>query len=294
MKVGLVSHSYQKDKQTTIQKTLELIKKCVSDGAELVCLQELHQGFYFCQAQNVDNFDFASEYEKDVEFWSDVAKEHKIVLITSLFEKTLEGLYFNTAVVFDSDGSVAGKYRKMHIPDDPQFNEKFYFTPGDMGFEPIDTSLGRLGVLVCWDQWYPEAARIMALKGAKILFYPTAIGWLENDDEATKKEHMDAWLNVQRGHSIANALPLVAVNRVGFELASLSGHENPQKGIEFFGSSVVYDSFGGILFKQDSNTECAKVVDIDMQKCENTRRWWPFLRDRRIDKYEDLLKRVGV
>ncbi len=294
MKVGLVSHSYQKDKQTTIQKTLELIKKCVSDGAELVCLQELHQGFYFCQAQNVDNFDFASEYEKDVEFWSNVAKEHKIVLITSLFEKTLEGLYFNTAVVFDSDGSIAGKYRKMHIPDDPQFNEKFYFTPGDIGFEPIDTSLGRLGVLVCWDQWYPEAARIMALKGAKILFYPTAIGWLENDDEATKKEHRDAWLNVQRGHSIANALPLVAVNRVGFELASLSGHENPQKGIEFFGSSVVYDSFGGILFKQDSSTECAKVVDIDMQKCENTRRWWPFLRDRRIDKYEDLLKRVGV
>lgn len=294
MKVGLVSHSYQKDKQSTIQKTLELIQKCVKDGAELVCLQELHQGFYFCQAQNVDNFDFANEYEKDVIFWSNVAKEHKIVLITSLFEKTLEGLYFNTAVVFDSDGSIAGKYRKMHIPDDPQFNEKFYFTPGDIGFEPIDTSLGRLGVLVCWDQWYPEAARIMALKGAKILFYPTAIGWLKNDDEATKKEHRDAWLNVQRGHSIANVLPLVAVNRVGFELASLSGHENPQKGIEFFGSSVVYDSFGGILFQQDSNTECAKVVDIDMQKCENTRRWWPFLRDRRIDKYENILKRVGV
>lgn len=287
MKIALIQQKFHSTKEKTIEKTCEFIEQAAKQGAELICLGELHQSEYFCQSENVDFFDLANDYEKDVQFWSSVAKKHGVVLLTSLFEKRSAGLYHNTAVVFEKDGSMAGKYRKMHIPDDPCFYEKFYFTPGDLGFEPINTSLGKLGVLVCWDQWYPEAARLMALKGAQILIYPTAIGWFDKDEKEEKQRQLGAWLGVQKGHAIANGLYTVAVNRVGFE-EDKSGVE---EGIRFWGNSFVFGPQGEEICILDSENECIKLVDIDLERSENVRRWWPFLRDRRIEYFSDLSKR---
>ncbi|HEB7569356.1 N-carbamoylputrescine amidohydrolase [Campylobacter coli] len=287
MKIALIQQKFHSTKEKTIEKTCEFIEQAAKQGAELVCLGELHQSEYFCQSENVDFFDLANDYEKDVQFWSSIAKKHGVVLLTSLFEKRSAGLYHNTAVVFEKDGSIAGKYRKMHIPDDPCFYEKFYFTPGDLGFEPINTSLGKLGVLVCWDQWYPEAARLMALKGAQILIYPTAIGWFDKDEKEEKQRQLGAWLGVQKGHAIANGLYTVAVNRVGFE-EDKSGVE---EGIRFWGNSFVFGPQGEEICILDSENECVKLVDIDLERSENVRRWWPFLRDRRIEYFSDLSKR---
>ncbi|EJA9823713.1 N-carbamoylputrescine amidohydrolase [Campylobacter coli] len=287
MKIALIQQKFHSTKEKTIEKTCEFIEQAAKQGAELVCLGELHQSEYFCQSENVEFFDLANDYEKDVHLWSSVAKKHGVVLLTSLFEKRSAGLYHNTAVVFEKDGSMAGKYRKMHIPDDPCFYEKFYFTPGDLGFEPINTSLGKLGVLVCWDQWYPEAARLMALKGAQILIYPTAIGWFDKDEKEEKQRQLGAWLGVQKGHAIANGLYTVAVNRVGFE-EDKSGVE---EGIRFWGNSFVFGPQGEEICILDSENECIKLVDIDLERSENVRRWWPFLRDRRIEYFSDLSKR---
>ncbi|HEB9331667.1 TPA: N-carbamoylputrescine amidohydrolase [Campylobacter coli] len=287
MKIALIQQKFHFTKEKTIEKTCEFIEQAAKQGAELVCLGELHQSEYFCQSENVEFFDLANDYEKDVQFWSSVAKKHGVVLLTSLFEKRSAGLYHNTAVVFEKDGSMAGKYRKMHIPDDPCFYEKFYFTPGDLGFEPINTSLGKLGVLVCWDQWYPEAARLMTLKGAQILIYPTAIGWFDKDEKEEKQRQLGAWLGVQKGHAIANGLYTVAVNRVGFE-EDKSGVE---EGIRFWGNSFVFGPQGEEICILDSENECIKLVDIDLERSENVRRWWPFLRDRRIEYFSDLSKR---
>ncbi|WP_103649255.1 carbon-nitrogen hydrolase [Campylobacter concisus] len=287
MKVALLQQEFKGTKEATIAKTLELIAEAKKGGADLVVCQELHQTQYFCQSEDTNFFDHANDWQEDVAFWGRVAKENGVVLVTSLFEKRADGLYHNTAFVFERDGSVAGKYRKMHIPDDPGFYEKFYFTPGDIGFEPVETSLGKLGVLVCWDQWYPEAARLMALKGAKILIYPTAIGWFEGDSDDEKSRQLEAWVAVQRGHSVANGLPVVAVNRVGFEKDD-SGVMN---GIKFWGNSFVFGPQGEQLFRANSTDELCKIVEIDMKRSEEVRRIWPFLRDRRIDAYANITKR---
>ena len=287
MKVALLQQEFKGTKEATIAKTLELIAEAKKGGADLVVCQELHQTQYFCQSEDTNFFDHANDWQEDVAFWGRVAKENDVVLVTSLFEKRADGLYHNTAFVFERDGSVAGKYRKMHIPDDPGFYEKFYFTPGDIGFEPIETSLGKLGVLVCWDQWYPEAARLMALKGAKILIYPTAIGWFEGDSEDEKSRQLEAWVAVQRGHSVANGLPVVAVNRVGFE----KDDSGVMDGIKFWGNSFAYGPQGEQLFRADSHSEQCKIVEIDMKRSEEVRRIWPFLRDRRIDAYANITKR---
>lgn len=289
MKVALIAHKYCGSKDKTTEKTLSLIQKAALDGAQLVCLQELHQGPYFCQDENVDNFELARDFESDCKFWGEVACKYSVVLVTSLFEQRAPGLYHNSAVVFEKNGVIAGKYRKMHIPDDPNFYEKFYFTPGDLGFEPINTSAGRLGVLVCWDQWYPEAARIMALKGAQMLIYPTAIGWFKNDSDDEKIRQLNAWKAVQRGHAVANSLPVITINRIGFESAPYA--KDDDDGILFWGNSFVYGAQGEELFMSNESSELAKVVEIDMARCENVRRWWPFLRDRRIDAYDEILKR---
>ncbi|MBE9852652.1 carbon-nitrogen hydrolase [Campylobacter concisus] len=287
MKVALLQQEFKGTKEATIAKTLELIAEAKKGGADLVVCQELHQTQYFCQSEDTNFFDHANEWQEDVAFWGRVAKENGVVLVTSLFEKRADGLYHNTAFVFERDGSVAGKYRKMHIPDDPGFYEKFYFTPGDIGFEPIETSLGKLGVLVCWDQWYPEAARLMALKGAKILIYPTAIGWFEGDSDDEKSRQLEAWVAVQRGHSVANGLPVVAVNRVGFE----KDDSGVMDGIKFWGNSFVFGPQGEQLFRANSTDELCKIVEIDMKRSEEVRRIWPFLRDRRIDAYANITKR---
>ncbi|WP_103595387.1 carbon-nitrogen hydrolase [Campylobacter concisus] len=287
MKVALLQQEFKGTKEATIAKTLELIAEAKKGGADLVVCQELHQTQYFCQSEDTNFFDHANDWQEDVAFWGRVAKENGVVLVTSLFEKRADGLYHNTAFVFERDGSVAGKYRKMHIPDDPGFYEKFYFTPGDIGFEPIETSLGKLGVLVCWDQWYPEAARLMALKGAKILIYPTAIGWFEGDSEGEKSRQLEAWVAVQRGHSVANGLPVVAVNRVGFE----KDDSGVMDGIKFWGNSFVFGPQGEQLFRANSTDELCKIVEIDMKRSEEVRRIWPFLRDRRIDAYANITKR---
>ena len=287
MKVALLQQEFKGTKEATIAKTLELIAEAKKGGADLVVCQELHQTQYFCQSEDTNFFDHANDWQEDVAFWGRVAKENGVVLVTSLFEKRADGLYHNTAFVFERDGSVAGKYRKMHIPDDPGFYEKFYFTPGDIGFEPIETSLGKLGVLVCWDQWYPEAARLMALKGAKILIYPTAIGWFESDSEDEKSRQLEAWVAVQRGHSVANGLPVVAVNRVGFE----KDDSGVMDGIKFWGNSFVFGPQGEQLFRANSTEELCKIVEIDMKRSEEVRRIWPFLRDRRIDAYANITKR---
>ena len=287
MKVALLQQEFKGTKEATIAKTLELIAEAKKGGADLVVCQELHQTQYFCQSEDTNFFDHANDWQEDVAFWGRVAKENGVVLVTSLFEKRADGLYHNTAFVFERDGSVAGKYRKMHIPDDPGFYEKFYFTPGDIGFEPVETSLGKLGVLVCWDQWYPEAARLMALKGAKILIYPTAIGWFEGDSEDEKSRQLEAWVAVQRGHSVANGLPVVAVNRVGFE----KDDSGMMDGIKFWGNSFVFGPQGEQLFRANSTDELCKIVEIDMKRSEEVRRIWPFLRDRRIDAYANITKR---
>ena len=287
MKVALLQQEFKGTKEATIAKTLELIAEAKKGGTDLVVCQELHQTQYFCQSEDTNFFDHANDWQEDVAFWGRVAKENGVVLVTSLFEKRADGLYHNTAFVFERDGSVAGKYRKMHIPDDPGFYEKFYFTPGDIGFEPIETSLGKLGVLVCWDQWYPEAARLMALKGAKILIYPTAIGWFEGDSEGEKSRQLEAWVAVQRGHSVANGLPVVAVNRVGFE----KDDSGVMDGIKFWGNSFVFGPQGEQLFRANSTDELCKIVEIDMKRSEEVRRIWPFLRDRRIDAYANITKR---
>ena len=393
LKVGLISHKFEGTKARTIARSIELIARAAAKGAQLIVLQELHQTHYFCQRENTENFDYAQDFERDLRLWSEVAKRFGVVLVSSLFERRAAGLYHNTAVVFECDGTIAGKYRKMHIPDDPQFYEKFYFTPGDLGFEPIDTSVGRLGVLVCWDQWYPEAARAMALRGAELLIYPTAIGWFDGDDEDEKARQLEAWVAVQRGHAVANSLPVIAVNRVGFESAALSevspdeilsggnkispvsdggaasdkilrsadtGGESKilseggilsfnngalmdsgkmaiggeilpakndatrenlkisieikfngetlevlpnkqrverlasEEGIRFWGNSFVFGAQGEQLFRANSTDELCEVVTIDMQRCENVRRWWPFLRDRRVGEYGILTKRYGL
>ena len=287
MKVALLQQEFKGTKEATIAKTLELIAEAKKGGADLVVCQELHQTQYFCQSEDTNFFDHANDWQEDVAFWGRVAKENGVVLVTSLFEKRGDGLYHNTAFVFERDGSVAGKYRKMHIPDDPGFYEKFYFTPGDIGFEPVETSLGKLGVLVCWDQWYPEAARLMALKGAKILIYPTAIGWFEGDSDDEKSRQLEAWVAVQRGHSVANGLPVVAVNRVGFE----KDDSGVMDGIKFWGNSFVFGPQGEQLFRANSTDELCKIVEIDMKRSEEVRRIWPFLRDRRIDAYANITKR---
>lgn len=287
MKTALVQQKYLGSKESTIKETVRLIKKAKEGGAALIVLQELHQDRYFCINENVDNFDLADNYQEDITFWSDVANSYKIVLVVSLFEKRTSGLYHNTAVVIESDGTIAGKYRKMHIPDDPGFYEKFYFTPGDLGFEPIETSVGMLGVLICWDQWFPEAARIMALKGAQILIYPTAIGWFDEDSELEKQKQLDSWMTVQRGHAIANGLPLIAVNRIGKE------HDDFQAidGIRFWGNSFVVDAQGAFLYRATSDEQEVEIVDIDLDASENVRRVWPFLRDRRIESYKEMEQR---
>ena len=286
IEVALIQHAYKGNKSKTQSFTAQKIKEAANQGAKLVLLQELHSGEYFCQSENVDFFDYALEFEKDCAYFSKIAKDCGVVLVTSLFERRSAGLYHNTAVVFEKDGSVAGKYRKMHIPDDPGFYEKFYFTPGDLGFEPISTSVGRLGVLVCWDQWYPEAARIMALKGAEILIYPTAIGWFDQDSTEEKERQREAWMAVQR-HSVANGIPVVGINRVGFEKDS-SGVID---GIRFWGSSFVYGAQGELLALASVENEEIVFFKWDKKRSEDVRRIWPFLRDRRIEMYGDILKR---
>lgn len=288
MKVGIIQQHNTNDVQANRDNLIAKVRKLANDGAQLVVLQELHDSLYFCQIETVDNFDLAVEIPGTVtDLYSKVARECNIVLVTSLFERRAAGLYHNTAVVYDTDGSIAGKYRKMHIPDDPAYYEKFYFTPGDIGFEPINTSLGRLGVLVCWDQWYPEAARMMALKGAEMLIYPTAIGYESSDTPEEQERQREAWTTVQRGHAVANGLPVITVNRVGFELDP-SGVTN---GIQFWGSSFVAGPQGEFLFRAPVDQEVETVVDIDLKRSENVRRWWPFLRDRRIDYYAGITKR---
>lgn len=287
MKTALIQHAIQNSQQETIAKTVSLIEKAAKQGAQLVVLQELHQDRYFCINEDVDCFDLANNWEADIAFWSGIAKENKVVLVTSLFEKRSAGLYHNTAIVFEKDGAVAGKYRKMHIPDDPGFYEKFYFTPGDMGYNPIQTSVGKLGLLVCWDQWYPEAARLMALKGAEMLIYPTAIGWFDADSEDEKKRQCDAWETVQRGHAIANGLPVISVNRIGKE----ADNHGVLDGIRFWGNSFVAGPQGEIIVRASHDQEEVIIVDVDLERGEHVRRIWPFLRDRRIETYGDLTKR---
>ncbi|NWF66310.1 MAG: carbon-nitrogen hydrolase [Campylobacterales bacterium] len=287
MKIALIQQKFHATKQTTLETTAYMIKEAAQNGAELVCLQELHTNKYFCQSENANFFDLGEHFADEVLYFSNVAKENGVVLVTSLFEKRGAGLYHNTAVVFEKDGRVAGKYRKMHIPDDPGFYEKFYFTPGDMGFKPIETSVGKLGVLVCWDQWYPEGARLMALSGAEILIYPTAIGWFDGDSVEEKTRQLDAWITIQRGHAVANGLPVVAINRVGFE-KDCSGVLD---GIRFWGNSFVAGPQGEMLISGDNENEEIIFCEIDKQRTEDVRRIWPFLRDRRIECYDGLLKR---
>jgi N-carbamoylputrescine amidase len=287
LKIGLIQQSFTNTKEETIKKTIHMIKEAKAKGAELILLQELHQDRYFCINVDTKNFDKANSYKKDIEFWSNIAKENSIVLVTSLFEKRTAGIYHNTAVIFEKDGSIAGKYRKMHIPDDPGFYEKFYFTEGDLGYEPIQTSVGKLGVLICWDQWYPEAARLMALKGADILIYPTAIGWFDEDSQEEKNRQLDAWITVQRGHAISNGLPLISINRVGKEIDDKKAID----GIRFWGNSFVVGAQGEFIAQTSQNKEEILVTQIDLTKSEEVRKIWPFLRDRRIETYSKLTKR---
>ena len=288
MKIGLVQQHNTSDTGDNIKRLEENIRKCAGMGAQLVVLQELHNGLYFCQTENTEMFDIAETIPgTSTERFGALAKECGIVIVASIFEKRAPGLYHNTAVVLEKDGSIAGKYRKMHIPDDPAYYEKFYFTPGDLGFEPINTSVGKLGVLICWDQWYPEAARIMTLKGADLLIYPTAIGWESSDNTNEKQRQQDAWQTIQRGHAVANGLHVVTVNRVGHE-PDPSGQTN---GIQFWGHSFVCGPQGEILTQSPDDKEDVTVVDINMERSEQVRRWWPFLRDRRIDAFDGLTKR---
>ena len=287
MKVGIIQQANSADLKSNISRLTDKIRLLAQQGAELIVLQELHNGLYFCQKEDVNIFDLGETIPgPSTEHFGALAKELNIVLVLSLFEKRTAGLYHNTAVVIERDGSIAGKYRKMHIPDDPAYYEKFYFTPGDLGFEPIQTSVGRLGVLVCWDQWYPEAARLMALRGAEVLIYPTAIGWESSDEKNEQTRQSDAWQLVQRGHAVANGLPVITVNRVGHE-EDPSGQTN---GIQFWGRSFVAGPQGELLLELGQSEEMT-IVDVDLVRSERVRRWWPFLRDRRIDAFEGLTKR---
>lgn len=288
MKVGLIQQKNSADIKANIAKLQDNIRKAAAMEAELVVLQELHNGLYFCQTENTQLFDQAESIPgPSTDSFGQLAKELGIVLVLSLFERRASGLYHNTAVVLEKDGTIAGKYRKMHIPDDPAYYEKFYFTPGDLGFEPINTSVGRLGVLVCWDQWYPEAARLMAMRGAELLIYPTAIGWESSDTEEEKQRQLGAWITIQRGHAVANGLPVVTVNRTGHE-PDPSGQT---AGIQFWGNSFVAGPQGEMLTEFPNHEEEVRVVEIDKTRSENVRRWWPFFRDRRIDAFDGLSKR---
>lgn len=288
MKVGLIQQKNSADIKANIAKLQDNIRKAAAMGAELVVLQELHNGLYFCQTENTQLFDQAESIPgPSTDSFGQLAKELGIVLVLSLFERRAPGLYHNTAVVLEKDGTIAGKYRKMHIPDDPAYYEKFYFTPGDLGFESINTSVGRLGVLVCWDQWYPEAARLMAMRGAELLIYPTAIGWESSDTEEEKQRQLGAWITIQRGHAVANGLPVVTVNRTGHE-PDPSGQT---AGIQFWGNSFVAGPQGEMLTEFPNHEEEVRVVEIDKTRSENVRRWWPFFRDRRIDAFDGLSKR---
>ncbi|GHT38312.1 beta-ureidopropionase [Bacteroidia bacterium] len=289
MKLGLIQQANTADSQANITKLLANIRACAAQGAQLVVLQELHNGLYFCQTEDTQAFDRGETIPGvSTDLFGKLAKELGIVLVLSLFEKRAAGVYHNTAVVVERDGTIAGKYRKMHIPDDPAYYEKFYFTPGDLGFKPIQTSVGKLGVLICWDQWYPEAARLMALAGAELLIYPTAIGWESSDTADEKARQQAAWQLVQQGHAVANGLNIVAVNRVGTE-ADPSGQTG---GIQFWGNSFAAGPQGEILAQAPSDREENLVIDINLQRSEAVRRWWPFLRDRRIDAYGDITKRL--
>ncbi|WP_099463006.1 carbon-nitrogen hydrolase [Parabacteroides provencensis] len=291
MKVGLIQQANSSDITANIDKLKQNICKAANLGAELVVLQELHNGLYFCQTEDTNLFDQAETIPgPSTEIFGALAKELGIVLVLSLFEKRAPGLYHNTAVVLEKDGSIAGKYRKMHIPDDPAYYEKFYFTPGDLGFEPISTSVGKLGVLVCWDQWYPEAARLMAMRGAEMLIYPTAIGWESSDTDEEKQRQLGAWVTVQRGHAVANGLPVITVNRTGHE-PDPSGQT---KGIQFWGNSFVAGPQGELIAEFSNNKEEVRVIDIDKLRSENVRRWWPFFRDRRIDAFGGLTERFLI
>lgn len=288
MKVGIIQESHTANIDANIAKLTSKIEELAKKGAQLIVLSELHNSLYFCQVEDVNNFDLAESIPgKSTDHFSAVAKRLGVVIVISLFEKRATGLYHNTAVVLDKDGSIAGKYRKMHIPDDPAYYEKFYFTPGDLGFQPIQTSLGKLGLMVCWDQWYPEGARLMALAGADMLIYPTAIGWESTDTDDEKARQRGAWMTVQRGHAVANGLPVVTVNRVGYE-ADPSGVTG---GIQFWGSSFVAGPQGELLYEGPTDREDCVIVDIDMERSENVRRIWPFLRDRRIEEFGDLCRR---
>ena len=288
MLTGIIQQHNTPDIADNRRRLGDKIKRLADRGARLIVLQELHDSLYFCQIESVDNFDLAITIPSaTTDYYSTLARENGVVLVTSLFERRAPGLYHNTAVVFERDGSIAGRYRKMHIPDDPAYYEKFYFTPGDLGFEPIDTSVGRLGVLVCWDQWYPEAARLMAMRGAQMLIYPTAIGWESTDSPEEKQRQREAWTTVQRGHAVANGLPVITVNRVGHE----PDPSGATCGIQFWGSSFVAGPQGEFLFRAPDDTECETLVEVDLSRSEQVRRWWPFLRDRRIDHFAPLAKR---
>ena len=291
LKIGILQQHNVAERKTNMTRLAQGIADLAARGAKLIILQELHNSLYFCQTEDVDNFALAEPIPgPSTNFFCELAKELGVVIVTSLFERRAPGLYHNTAVVIERNGSIAGKYRKMHIPDDPAYYEKFYFTPGDMGFEPINTSVGRLGVMVCWDQWYPEAARLMALAGAEILIYPTAIGYAATDDAQEQQRQREAWTTVQRGHAIANGLPLVAVNRVGYE-------PDPSRltdGIQFWGSSFVAGPQGELYYQASDNEEESVIVNINLDHSEDVRRWWPFLRDRRIDSYNELTKRFRL
>ena len=288
LKIGFLQQHNISDASVNIQRLSEGIADLATRGAQLIILQELHNSLYFCQVEDVNNFDLAEPIPgPSTDLYGELARQFGVVIITSLFEKRAPGLYHNTAVVIEKDGTIAGKYRKMHIPDDPAYYEKFYFTPGDLGFRPIETSIGKLGVLVCWDQWYPEAARLMALQGAEILIYPTAIGYESSDTPDEQERQREAWTTVMRGHAVANGLPVIAVNRVGHE-PDPSGQT---KGIRFWGSSFVAGPQGELLYRASNDKEERIVVSIDMHHSEQVRRWWPFLRDRRIDSYTDITRR---
>ena len=290
LRIGYVQHSFSDDVELNRNRNAVAIENLAEEGAKLIILSELHDSVYFCQCEDVNNFKYATLIDDFSDFYAKLAAENNVVIVTSTFEKRAPGLYHNTAIVYDVDGSVAGKYRKMHIPDDPGFYEKFYFTPGDLGFEPIMTSLGKLGVLVCWDQWYPEAARLMAMKGAEMLIYPTAIGWNPDDDKEEKERQREAWITIQRAHAVANGLPVISVNRCGFE-------EDPTgvtSGIDFWGSSFVCGPQGEILSQASIDSQTENIVDINLERTENVRHWWPFFRDRRIDHYSDLTGRFLI
>ena len=288
IRVGFLQLHNTNNRKQNIIRLAEGIADLAKRGAQLIILQELHNSLYFCQTEDVENFDLAEPIPgPSTDLYGELAARYKVVIVTSLFERRAAGLYHNTAVGLDKDGTIAAKYRKMHIPDDPAYYEKFYFTPGDLGFHPINTSIGKLGVLVCWDQWYPEAARLMALQGAELLIYPTAIGYAANDNDEEQQRQRRAWQTVQRGHAVANGLPVIAVNRVGYE----PDPSGATQGIMFWGSSFVAGPQGEILYEASENEEESIVIDIDLERSENVRRWWPFLRDRRIDNYGDITRR---